>query len=301
MKVIRDINIAYQHFTKGDLDTFGLVLPQFWHEKTKSEAFTSGYIHKYWVYNDLPVPSAGMFLNMSDPLLASKNVRFGIAHAMNFEKVIKTVLRGDYERLPTFQLGFGEYDNKNIEAREFNIDKATKYFDLAGFNERDNDGIRTKNGNRLSARITYGAKHHTERLVILKEEAKKAGLEIVLQLMDASSAFKQIQEKKHQVAWMTWSSQGLSPRYWEHFHSVNANKPQTNNISNHVNPMMDELIMEYRTSSERTQRIELARRLEQMVYDSGVVIPTFQVPYTREAAWRARRPSPATRRRLPRT
>ena len=285
-RVIREMNVAYQHFVKGELDTFGLVLPLYWHEKAKGAEFDAGYIAKYWFYNDLPVPSAGMYLNTENPILADARVRFGLAHAMNFDRVIETVLRGDYDRLPTFQLGFGDYDNRSIRAREFDIDKANAYFDDAGFAERGGDGIRVRDGQRLSLRVTYGAPHHTERLVILREEARKAGVELDLQLLDGSSAFKTMQEKKHEIAWMSWSSQGLSPRYWEHFHSANAGKPQTNNLGNHASPEMDDLIMSFRASSDLEERIALAHRLEQMVHDAGVVIPTFQVPYTREGSWR---------------
>ena len=291
VRVIRDLNIAFQHFLKGELDTFGLVRPSFWHDKARGEVFDNGYIAKYWFYNDLPVPSAGMYLNTADPLLANASVRFGLAHAMNFDRVIETVLRGDYQRLPTFQLGFGAYDNRAIEAREFNIDKANAHFDAAGFTERGPDAIRVRPGvdgalERLSLRVTYGQPNDTERLVILKEEAKKAGVDLELQLLDPTMSFKQMQEKKHQIALMAWSSSGLSPRYWEHFHSVNANKTQTNNLANYGDPEMDELIMRFRASADKEERVALAHRLEQMVHDAGVVIPTFQVPYTREGAWR---------------
>ena len=285
-RVIRELNVAYQHFVKGELDTFGLVLPLYWHEKAMGAEYDAGYIAKYWFYNDLPVPSAGMYLNTENPLLADARVRYGLAHAMNFDRVIETVLRGDYDRMPTFQLGFGDYDNRLIRARDFDIDKANAYFDDAGFSERGGDGIRVRDGQRLSLRVTYGAPHHTERLVILREEARKAGVELELQLLDGSSSFKTMQEKKHEIAWMSWASQGMSPRYWEHFHSANAGKPQTNNLANLANPEMDELIMTFRGSSDLEQRIALAHRLEQMVHDAGVVIPTFQVPYTREGAWR---------------
>ncbi len=286
VRVIRDPNIAFQHFEKGELDALGLVLPQYWHEKATGGPFDAGYIVKYWFYNDLPVPSAGMFLNTADPILKDRKVRVGLAHAMNFDRVIETVLRGDYERLPTFQLGFGDYDNREIKAREFDIGKAGEHFDAAGFDTRGGDGIRQRDGQRLSLRVTYGNPQHTERLVILKEEAKKAGISLELQLLDSSGAFKQMQEKKHQIAWMTWNSSGLTPRYWEHFHSVNANKTQTNNLANHADPVMDELILAFRASADMGERVALAHRLEQMVHDSGVVIPTFQVPYTRAGAWR---------------
>ena len=219
-------------------------------------------------------------------MLGEREIRYGIAHSLNFERVINTILRGDYERLPTFQLGFGDYDNTTIEPRTFDLNKAAEYFDQAGFSERDESGILVRDGQRLSFTVTYGQPHHTDRLVILKEEAKKAGLELELQLLDGSAAFKKQQEKKHQISWGGWASQGLSPRYWEHFHSDNAARTQTNNITAWGDPAMDELIMRFRGSSVLEERIELAHTLEQMVHDSGVMVPSFQVPYTREAAWR---------------
>ncbi len=286
LRVIREPNVAFQHFLKGEIDSFDLTRPKRWHEKATGEAFDAGYIVKYWFYNALPVPSSGMYLNTADPLLADRNIRYGLAHAMNFERVIDTVLRGDYERLPTFQLGFGAYDNRDIRAREFDLEKAAEHFAQAGFVERGADGILAKDGQRLSLRVTYGRPDDTERLVILQEDAKKAGVELTLQLLDAVLSFKQMQEKKHQIAWMGWASSGLSPRYWEHFHSANANKTQTNNLANYGDPLMDELIMQFRASADLDQRVALAHRLERMVHDAGVVIPSFQVPYTREGAWR---------------
>jgi microcin C transport system substrate-binding protein len=142
-----------------------------------------------------------------------------------------------------------------------------------------------KDGKRLSLRVTYGSPYSTDRLVVLREEAKKAGIELELALLDSASAFKQMQEKKHQIAWMTWASQGISPEYWQFFHSVNAHVPQTNNLMNHDDPVMDKLIDAYRASSAKSERVELAHRLEQMIFDSGSVISSFKVPYTREAAW----------------
>ena len=286
VRVIRDPNVAFQYFLKGNLDTMDLVLPQYWHDKATGTAFDRGYIAKYWFYNEQPAAS-GMYLNMADPILADKRVRFGIAHSMNFDHVISTVLRNDYERLSTFQIGFGEYDNLDIKPREFDLDKADRYFDDAGFETRGGDGIRINDaGERLSFQVTYGWPQHTDRLVVLQEDARKAGLELVLDLKDGPGSFKKMLEKKHQIAWSRWAAGGLAPGYWEHFHSVNANKTQTNNITNHVNPAMDPLIMQYRSSTSLGERVRLARILEQMVHDSGVVVPTFRVPYTRAGAWR---------------
>lgn len=287
VKVIRDANLAWQAFTLGELDSFGLILPQLWHKKAvESQAFQKGWIQRIVFYNDVPQPSQGMYLNEADPLLADIKVREALAYAMNIDKVIRTVLRNDYERLNTMNEGYGDYSNTSIVARPFDLQRANKLLDDAGWTERNPQGIRLKNGQPLSLRVTYSQPPHTARLVVLKEEALKAGIELNLQLLDGSATFKQILEKKHQIAWMGWSGGGLSPVYWEFFHSDNANKPQTNNITNTADPVLDEKIMAYRNATEKSERVALAHQLEKMVFDRAVVIPTFKVPYTREAYWR---------------
>jgi len=286
VRAIRDTNVAFQRFLKGDIDAFILVLPSFWHQKARGPLFDKGYINRIKYYTNTPQPAAGMWLNMDEPLLADRNVRLGLAHAMNIQKVIDSVLHGDYERLNTHHEGYADYTNTSIKARPFDLKRAGEYFDAAGWAKRGDDGIRVKEGVRLSLRVIYGTPAHTDRLVVLREEAKKAGVELVLQLADSAASFKQIQEKKHQIGWMTWAGGGLTPTYWEFYHSVNAHKPQTNNIVNMDNPEMDRLIMQYRDAIDKPTRVALAKTLEQMVHDSGALIPTFKVPYTREGYWR---------------
>ena len=283
--VIRDMNVAWEYFLRGEIDAFPVLMPRFWHEKAQGEPFDNGYINRIKFYTDTPQPSAGLWLNTDDPMLADRNMRLGLAHAMNIDLLLSTVLRGDYERLKTHHDGYWDYSNPNIQPREFDLQKADEYLDAAGFPNRGPDGIRMRDGQRLSLRVVYSTQEHTPRLVLLREEAKKAGIELNLQLLDSSAAFKQILEKQHQVAWMAWGI-GLTPRFWQHYHSENAHKPQTNNITNTDNPEMDALIMEYRAATDKETRIRLAHQLEQIVHESGVFIPTYKVPYTREAYWR---------------
>ena len=286
VKVIRDINMAYQYFVKGDLDSFALVAPVFWHKKAQGEIYDKGWVSKIKFYNDVPQPSQGMFLNESDPILADRRVRYAIAHASNIQKIIDTVLRGDYERLNSQYEGYGDYTNPAVLARNFDLEKANSLLNEAGWSERDRRGIRQKDGKSLSLRITYMSSSHNDRLVILQREALKAGIDFQLQLLDASTAFKQILEKKHQIAWMGWSGGGLSPVFWEFYHSVNAHKPQTNNITNTDNEAIDKKIDAYRAAQDKPTRVALAHELQELIHAQGSFIPTFKVPYTREGYWR---------------
>lgn len=283
--VIRDINLAWEYFKKGKLDTFGLTLPSFWHEKAKGEPFSKGYIHKLWFYTDSPRASSGLWLNQDNEILKDKNVRLGIAHAFNIEKVNQQVLYGDYVRKNSIHTGFGDFTNKKIRAREYDLKKANAYFDAAGWNERGADGIRVKDGKRLSLSVTYGVDQHTPRLVVLKEEFKKAGIEIKLRKLDAAASFKSVLEKKHDIWWGALIG-GRWPQYWGQFHSVNAHKPQTNNFTNTDDPEIDSMIEAFRSAMTTDERISYAHQLQQRIHDQSAWIPRLEVPYQRAAYWR---------------
>jgi len=285
LSVIRDMNVAYQHFLKGELDTFPITAPVWWHERAQGEEYDNGYIHKLWFYVDAPQPSGGMWLNTDKPILGDIRVRKGLAHAMNIDKVINTVLRGDYFRLPRHYTGYGEYSNESVEALPFDLEKSAQYLDRAGWTQRNPQGIRVKDGRPLRLLVNYSNKQHTDRLVVLREEAKKAGIDLVLQLLDPSTSYKNVLEKKHDIAWSGWST-GLRPAFWQHYHSDNAHKPQTNNITNLDNPEIDAKIMAYRAATTKFERIRLARELQTMIHEQTVYIPTFMVPYSRHAYWR---------------
>ncbi len=289
--VVRDFNMLWEYFKKGKQDVFSLTIPKYWHEKTKTQVFEKGYVNRIWFFNDTQKSAMGLWLNQDREIFKDRNVRYAFSHAMNIEKVIEQVLRGDYFRLEHAFMGYGPYTNETIKARRFDIDMADRLMKSSGW-QRGSDGIWEKNGKRFSVEVTYGFEEHTPRLVVLKEEAKKAGVELLLQQNDPTAAFKKFLEKNFDVAWMGWST-SLRPQYWEHFHSINAHKPQTNNITNTDDPEMDKLIEGYRSSLEEKERIRLSLEIQQKIHDIGMFVPTFMVPYVREAYWRwLRLPSP---------
>lgn len=286
LKVLRDQNIAWQHFLRGELDTFPLVMPNWWHDKTRTPEFEQGYIERLWFYNQTPQSPMGLYLNTADPLLRDLNVRLGIQHALNLDKMLTTLLRGDYQRLTSYGSGQGEFTNTELKARPFDPELARHYFAKAGFTKPGPDGtLQNDKGQPLTLSITYTTAEHAQRLTLLREEAKKAGLNLELNLMDASAGFKSMLEKKHQSAWMGWSTSRY-PAYWEYFHKVNANKPQTNNIMNINDDAITALVEQYDKEFDFAKKAALSRQIQQRLYELASFVPAYQVPYTREGAWR---------------
>ncbi|MGF1684314.1 extracellular solute-binding protein [Photobacterium minamisatsumaniensis] len=294
IKVIRDNDIARKHFEKGDLDTFGLVLPSLWHEKANTKPYKQGYINKFWGYNQVVQGAGGLWMNTATPLLMDRNVRAGVTYATDFDGMIKKVLRGDYVRKPHgMGFGHGDYDRIDNQAPVFDPELAVSYFVKAGFEQVGSDGIRVNNkGERLSFAITYSNQPHTPRVAYLKEQAKKAGLDFTLNLIDGSSAFKYILEKKHELAFLTMGG-GELPAYWEYLHSVNA-KPQTNNHMNYSSPNMDKLIERYTEEFDVPKKQAISHQIQKIVSEEFLIVPGYMVPYTREAHWRwLKYPTPA--------
>lgn len=295
-RVIRDMTVAFEHFKKGTLDAMVITMPELWHGKAKGPIFDKGYVEKLWFYTDGPLTPSGLWLNNDVDILKDLNVRLGIQHAINVDQMIKTTLHGDYTRLPQVSSGYGKYTNPAVAARPFDLSKADGYFKSAGWAQRGPDGIRVKDGKRLSLTLSYPAPEYTNRLVVLKEEAKKAGLELNLKLMDATANYKMVMEKKHEIAFWGWST-NLRPEYWQGFHSDNAHKAQTNNITNTDNPELDRLIELYRNSIDEPDRIKYALEIQQLIHDQASFVPLYAVTFFRNAAWRYwRLPAiPATR------
>ncbi|MBV7438459.1 extracellular solute-binding protein [Aeromonas sp. sif2416] len=286
IKVLRDQNIAWQHFLRGELDSFPLTIPSWWHDKSKTAEFEKGYIERRWFYTRTPQSPTGLYLNTADPLLKDLDVRLGIQHALAIDKMIATLLRGDYQRLNSYGSGQGAFTNTDLKARPFDPKLAREYFAKAGFTSTGPDGIlQNAKGQPLSLSITYTTAEHAQRLTLLREEAKKAGLNLELNLMDASAGFKSMLEKKHQSAWMAWSGSRY-PAYWEFFHKINANKPQTNNIMNIDDDAISALVEQYDKAFDFARKAELSRQIQQRLYELASFVPAYQVPYTRAGAWR---------------
>lgn len=284
IKVIRDISAQFEYLKKGKLDYQYLPFPDYWHEKTKIKEFDYGYIHKLMAYNDRPRSDSVLTLNESYEIFKDIRVREAFHYAMNVDKVISKVLRNDYNRLQGISRGFGDYTNPTIKARPFDLKKADELLDQAGWTKRNGQGIRTKGSSTLTATITYSQANLAPRLVILREEAKKAGIELKLQQMDGSAMWKSFLEKKHQVALVSWGT-FFRPQYYGQYHSSNANKPQTNNFSNTADPNLDKLIEGFRSSTNPQKRIKIAHQIQQVVHDRAIQIPLFEVPYYRFAHW----------------
>jgi microcin C transport system substrate-binding protein len=296
LQVIRDPNTAFEAFKVGEIDCHGLTLPDYWYQKLPDdhELVQSGYIEKSTFYNKVPPPTWSLTMNTSKPPLDNKDVRTGIQYACNWELVIKEIFYGDYTRMQTDCDDFGIGTHPTLKAREFDPEKAAEYFAKAGYTERGQDGILVdKEGNRLQLTLTNGYKRLEDVCTVLQQEMLKAGVQLDLEMLEMTAAWKKVDEKKHQIQLSAKNtSPELYPRFWETWHSFHAYhedgsvKVDTNNDTMTALPELDAKIERYDAASDIEEITALAHEITEMVHDHAAFVPGWKCPFLRLGKWR---------------
>ena len=292
--VIRDENKAFELFRAGQLEAFFLTRPDYWYEKSEIPQVFDGYIERYKFYTQYPRVPRGIYMNVSRPKLDDRNIRLGLQHALNWRMVIDVMFRGDFSRLQGFSQGFGEYTNPAIKARPYSVTKAREYFKQAGYSEEGSDGIlRKPSGEKLSVVLSFGNSPTASKLCsLLKEEAKKAGVDLVLDGQENTVFYKTVMKKEHDMAFWGWGSRPPFPSYYQFFYSKNAfdekgkPKPQTNNINSYANEQMDVYAKAVRNAKTLEEIKENAWAAQQLVHDEGFFSPGYSTDYVRLGTWR---------------
>ena len=309
VSVVRDYNKAFEIFLKGGVDMFGLAKTEFWYDKLpdEHELVSKGYLSKVTFFNQTPPPSYALRINSQKPPFDDLNIRIGFHHAMNFEMVLERIFRGDFVRMNTVADGYGDRSHPTLKAREFSIEKALDSFAKAGFTKRGGDGILINDtGERLSVELLTGYRHFEDVLVVLKEQAKKAGLELKLKVLEPTASWKAANEKNHQVIFSAFNSfVELFPRFWEPYHSDNAyqesgdskyqddgslkpnltTKVSTNNFTQTAVRAIDNLINQYREEEDLGRITQMAHKLSKLIHDHAVWVPAWKKPWLRIGHW----------------
>jgi microcin C transport system substrate-binding protein len=303
LSVVRDPDKAFESFVHGDLDIFALETQQLWFSKLPDThpSVTSGFTVKTTFYNQIPRPDFGLWINEAKPGLDNLDVRLGIQYASNMDLVCREYFRGTANVQKTTSDGYGWDLNPAVGPRPFDPVKAREYFSKAGYSQQGPDGVLVNaQGQRLSFTITTIYRRYQDVLVILKQEALKAGLEFNVEVLDETTGWQKIQEKKHEIAFAAFSrTPEMYPRYWETFSGVNAYdvpylpdgspnparkaKSNTNNLCSIADIQLDRLIKDYDKADNMDEVRALAAKIEQIIHDNACWVNGWSLPYYRLA------------------
>jgi microcin C transport system substrate-binding protein len=294
--VIRDIDSAYNSMLAGEIDFMPIMMPRYWYGTNEKKAYQNGFLTKAQFFNDIPRPPYGLYVNTQRPLLSDVNVRVGLQHATDFQRVIDGFYRGDYERLQQFSEGLGKFTDPSIRVRRYSPELARAAFAKAGFTREGPDGILANAaGERLSFRLTFDTSDRRKYLATLVESARRCGVELRPETLEHTTMYRKVMEKNHDIVFWAWGVSSRIPQLWESHHTENAvevladgrkvPKRQTNNITGVDDAELSKLIDRFRDATEEDEMVKLSFAMQRRIHDLADFIPGFKVPGYRIAHW----------------
>lgn len=293
--VVRDESKAFELFRAGQLETFYVSRPQLWYDKCEMTPVHKGWIERATFFRQYPKSPFGLYANVTKPPLNDLNTRIGIQHALNWEKVIAVLFRGDYQRLNAFNEGYAGFSDPSIRARPYSIELSRKAFRDAGYTGEGRDGILKKpDGTRLSVAVSYSnsVQLYERMFAILREDAKACGFELRLDGLEETVSYKKEQEKQHELSFSSWSITPPTPDFHQFMHSSNAFtekgnvKTQTNNTFCWGRADTDALCDQVRNARTPEELREAAWKLQRIMHDEAIFFPGFTTDFIRIASWR---------------
>lgn len=183
-------------------------------------------------------------LNTRDPILSDVNVRRAVESAIDRARIVADATRGVYTQTDTDLSTFSWALDHHQPFYPYNPALARKLLDQDGWKVGP-DGIRTKNGTRLSLQLSYvGGQNIAEEIgALIQEEAKAVGIEVIQKPYQADIYFAALQSGgilnsgKYQLAYYGWVS-GVDPDN-SSLYRCNQFPPQGQNTLFWCDPTLD--------------------------------------------------------------
>jgi peptide/nickel transport system substrate-binding protein len=165
-------------------------------------------------FNVYDVQSPGyayMSLNTKkSEFLADVAVRRALAMTVDRPKIVRLALEGAGVPMygPVSPI-YKEFTKSNIQYPAYNVEEAKKTLKSAGYVDTNGDGFFEKNGKKLSIRVTYEATRsdYDKSMRIIKEDAAKAGIDIVLDPVDRQVFMdRQNVSKEYEATFVQWGA-----------------------------------------------------------------------------------------------
>ena len=165
-------------------------------------------------YRIFEPPSPGYayigFNGKKSEFAADVAVRKAIAHCIDRPKIIKLALEGSgIPMMGSVSPIYKDFVKSKIEYPAFSLDAAKKVLRDGGYVDSDGDGIVEKNGKKLSIKMMYeGSRNDYDKSVrIIKEDARKAGIELVLEPIDRQVYMdRQSKTKEYEMLFVQWGA-----------------------------------------------------------------------------------------------
>ncbi len=201
---------AWEFLLRGRLDALQTRNLSAWQRYLEGAAAVGqGHIIPHQFAADYPMPPYGIALNAAR--IPDIHLRRGIMQALDMDKAVALIFRGEGERLTTFHSGYGELSPTDTPTYVFDPAAARRCFAAAGYTQTGADGILQRaDGRRLSLHFSYSPSEKISTLAaVLVQSAAACGLELVPETLSWQQWSAQLREGRHELPF--WAGMAATP------------------------------------------------------------------------------------------
>ncbi len=275
---------AWEFFLRGRLDVMQTRNIVAWQRYLETSPLVAqGRIIPYRFKADYPMPPYGIALNAAR--VGELNLRRGIMQALDMDRAVALIFRGEGERLTTFSSGYGALSPQETPAYRYDPQAARACFAAAGYGEAGADGILQRaDGTRLSLRLAYTPSEKLGTLVTaLVQGAAACGLELRPEPLPWQSWSALLREGRHELTF--WATVAPAPlpepgRFFASSVPVGEDAPFALQDA-----ALDAAIAAYEGAEDEGSRAAALAEVDRRVYESAVWLPGWKENRVTLAAW----------------
>ena len=211
-------------------------------------------------------------MNMTSPVIRDPAVRKAVAMGINKEGFVSTLLEGHGQPgNGAFPDGFSTFGGENVKTESYDPEGAAKVLEEAGWKDTDGDGIREKDGQKLTIRwLTYPSR---QELPLLAESAQASLKDIGIEL-DINCTANRRDFLAKMESWDIYASALVTapsgdPQY---FFTTSCLPDMSYNFGAYENDEVTALIKEMSTEFDPAERGRLAIELQQKILDDNAFV-----------------------------
>lgn len=210
--------------------------------------------------------------NNNNPLFADKNVRMALSHLIDRNTIIEKIMFGKGEKIQSpVYYKFEKLLNKDLPEIPYDVEKAKKMLEAAGWKDTDGNGVLDKviDGKKTDFKFTFlsnGNPTRRQTLLVIIDALKKAGIQAEIQDLEWSVYLDKIKKHEFEATLGSWANPTIPIDPYQIFHSSQS-KGEGSNYVSYSNPESDKLQEEYRKELDENKRADIIKRWQKVVYD----------------------------------
>jgi peptide/nickel transport system substrate-binding protein len=210
--------------------------------------------------------------NINSPLFSDKRVRWALSYLVDRKTIIDRIQFG--LAVPIQSPVYFEdkkHFNPDLPEIPYDVEKAKQLLKDAGWTDSNGDGILDKevNGNRIDFKFFFLNNTNVARrqaLLVITDALRKAGIISDVQDLEWSVFLQKLKKHEFDAFMGAWVLSDWPPDQYQLFHSSQSKNEGSNYVS-YSNPEADKLMEEYRIEFNESKRIEIMKKLQEILYD----------------------------------